>query len=567
MSQLEKLKACSTLSDLARAIGYKPQSLGYFIHKYDDANKYTEFEIPKKSGGHRKICAPIPKLKAIQVRLADLLYDCIDEINRSRGIEDSVSHGFRRGRSIFTNAHAHAGRRYVLNLDLEDFFPSINFGRVEGYFVKNANFRLQQPVALAIAQLCCHNARLPQGAPTSPVISNLVGHILDMRLVKLAKKHGCTYTRYADDITFSTNKKVFPKQLAKQRLCDENDWRLGRDLKREIEKCGFRVNPRKTRMQYYFSRQTVTGLNVNTKPNVSQSYYKSVRAMCHQQITDGAAYRLQTELNEEGEEVQSKTPVPIESLFGQIDHVFQAKTFGCDKPSFEDYANPRGFLKTYQRLVFYDFCINNSLPTIICEGRTDVVYLKSALKSLHADYPALIEKEGSKFIFKVRFVNHYSRRARSLGIFDGADNLKNFVYKYQLLSKKIRAPKSGASTILLTDNDSGVMGPKKLFGTVAKLSGNPCDGLNPSYEILPGLHLIPVPKTNATDEVAIETLFDPAFLSKPVGGKSFNFLTKPDPKTEFGKSYFADHIVKKNIAKIDFKGFKLLLDAIVAVVT
>ncbi|UYH55556.1 retron Ec67 family RNA-directed DNA polymerase/endonuclease [Qipengyuania sp. SS22] len=567
MSQLQKLKACNTLSDLARAIGYKPQSLGYFIHKFDDANKYTDFEIPKKSGGHRKISAPIPKLKAIQVRLAELLYDCIDEINLERGIENSVSHGFRRGKSIFTNADAHSGKRYVFNLDLEDFFPSINFGRVEGFFVKNANFQLKQPVALALAQLTCHKARLPQGAPTSPVISNLIGHILDMRLVKLAEKYGCTYTRYADDITFSTNKKTFPKQIAKSRICDENDWRIGRDLKKAIESCGFRVNAQKTRMQYFYSRQTVTGLNVNAKPNVSREYYKNVRAMCNQVITDGVAYRKITEVNADGEEVITKEPVKLDSIFGQIDHVFQAKTFGAHKPSFDDYTKPRGFLKTYQRLVFYDFCIGNDLPTIICEGRTDVVYLKSALKSLHKEYPALIQKEGGKFVFKVRFVNHYSRRARSLGIFDGADNLKSFVYKYEKLNKHIRAPRSGASTILLTDNDTGVMGKKKLFGTVAKFTGKPCDGLRDSYEIMPGLYLVPVPKVKATDEVAIESLFTPAFLGKPVKGKSLNYLTKPNPKTEFGKSYFADYVVKKEIASIDFKGFKPLLDAIVAVVT
>ena len=450
----------------------------------------------------------------------------------------------------------------MLNIDLADFFPSINFGRIKGFFEKNNHFQLQPPVALAIAQLCCNKGVLPQGSPTSPVISNLIGHILDMRLVKLADKFGCTYTRYADDITFSTNKRTFPKALAKPKLCASDDWSVGKDLRRTVERSGFTINPRKTRMQYYFSRQVVTGLTVNKTPNVSQTYYKKTRAMCDRSFQTGAAHELVETTDADGETKQEEQPVSIASLFGRMDHVFHAKMFGKQQPSFGDYTKPAGFLEVYQNLVFFDFCVRNAKPTIICEGRTDVVYLKHALKSLHKDYPDLISKEAGGFVFKVRFVHHYKRRARALGIFDGADNLVSFVHKFKKLSSKMKAPRTPHNTILLTDNDSGVMGKKKLFGTVANETGKQCDGMKPSYQIVPGLHLVPVPKGKVTDEVSIETLFNPALLQKKVKGKSFNYLTKADPKTEYDKAYFADKIVKPGYKKINFDGFKPLLNAI-----
>lgn len=567
MSRLAKLKACENLSDLARLIGYKPRSLGYLVHQIDDGAKYTEFEIPKKSGGVRKISAPIARLKAVQVRLADLLYDCVDEINRENEVKSHVSHGFRRDCSIFTNADQHTDKRYVLNVDLAEFFPSINFGRVKGFFEKNNHFQLKPPVAIAIAQLCCNKGILPQGSPTSPVISNLIGHILDMRLIKLAEHFGCTYTRYADDITFSTNKRKFPRALAKPKLFASDDWSAGKDLRQTVERSGFSINAKKTRMQYYYSRQVVTGLTVNKKPNVDRVYYKRVRAMCDRLFQTGHAHDFVEIKNAEGQIKKDEKPVSIASLFGRMDHIFYARMFGKQQPSFSDYSNPSGFLEIYQNLVFFDFCVQNEKPTIICEGRTDVVYLKHALKSLHKDYPALISKEAGVFVFKVRFVHHYKRRARALGIFDGADNLVSFVHKFKNLSSKMKAPRTPYNTILLTDSDSGVMNKKKLFSVVASETGSECDGMKPSYQIVPGLHLVPVPKAKATDEVSIETLFAPSLLQGKVNGKSFNYLTKADSKTEYDKAYFADKIVKPNYQKINFDGFRPLLDAIVGAIS
>lgn len=147
MTQLISLKEAKSLRDVAPLLDYKLHMLSFILYKKDDASKYKQFDIPKRYGGTRKICAPFPELKLIQRRLADLLQNCIEEINIVNGRNDQVSHGFKRKRSIITNAKKHRNRKYVFNVDLTDFFGSINFGRVRGFFIKDRNFLLHQDVA------------------------------------------------------------------------------------------------------------------------------------------------------------------------------------------------------------------------------------------------------------------------------------------------------------------------------------------------------------------------------------------------------------------------------------
>ena len=194
MSRIETLKDAKSLSDLAEILGFKPKAVSFILYKQPAAAKYQTFQIPKRRGGQRTISAPIDALKVLQRKLADLLQDCVDELNDRTKRKDRIAHGFKRRRSIITNARQHRHRRWVFNLDLEDFFPSINFGRVRGYLIKNRDFALHEEVATTIAQIACHENVLPQGSPCSPVISNLVAHVLDMHLAKLASDAGCTYT-------------------------------------------------------------------------------------------------------------------------------------------------------------------------------------------------------------------------------------------------------------------------------------------------------------------------------------------------------------------------------------
>jgi hypothetical protein len=140
MHRPEALKAATSRSDVARLLTFGPADLSYILYKQPEAAKYTTFQIPKRNGEQRTIKAPVDALKLLQRRLSDLLQDCVDEINTRRQRKDRVAHGFKRGRSIITNAKQHRHRRYVFNLDLEDFFPSINFGRVRGFFIHNRDF-------------------------------------------------------------------------------------------------------------------------------------------------------------------------------------------------------------------------------------------------------------------------------------------------------------------------------------------------------------------------------------------------------------------------------------------
>lgn len=248
---INKVKSRNELADL---LGISRKRLTYLLYIKHLENMYTSFEIPKKSGGQRLINAPNKELKLIQRRLANELYEYHTRLNKDKQI-NGVSQAFEKGKSIFTNAKIHRKKRFIINVDLENFFDNIHFGRVRGYLIKNKDFQLSEEVATVIAQLTCFKGSLPQGAPTSPIISNYICNIFDLRIIKLAKKYKLNYTRYADDLTFSTNDKYFM----------ENWEDFMENLKKEVERAGFHLNEKKTRISYKDSRQEVTGVIVNKK--------------------------------------------------------------------------------------------------------------------------------------------------------------------------------------------------------------------------------------------------------------------------------------------------------------
>jgi RNA-directed DNA polymerase len=136
MPRLDKLKSTTTLKEVASLLGFKPKALSFILYKTPSGSKYLNFDIPKKSGGVRTISAPAPALKKLQKNLSTLLQDCMAEIDESLEIKTAISHGFRRDHSIITNAARHRNKRYVFNLDLQDFFGTINFGRVRGFLLR-----------------------------------------------------------------------------------------------------------------------------------------------------------------------------------------------------------------------------------------------------------------------------------------------------------------------------------------------------------------------------------------------------------------------------------------------
>ena len=188
--------------ELALKLNIKFNQIVYLIYVKKIENCYNEFTIKKKNGQERVISAPNESLKRFQRKIANFLANKIED-----NTLNIISHGFSKNKSIKTNGFPHRNKRYLLNVDLEDFFDSIHFGRVRGFFKTNKNFKFSDEVATLIAQLTCYKKKLPQGAPTSPVISNLIAEILDYRILKICKKYKLVYTRYVDDMTFSTNNK------------------------------------------------------------------------------------------------------------------------------------------------------------------------------------------------------------------------------------------------------------------------------------------------------------------------------------------------------------------------
>ncbi len=277
------LPELNTPDDLAKALGITLPELRWLTYHRDAAEflHYTPFTIPKKSGGERQIWAPMPKLKAAQSWIREAIVEHLPV--------HGAAHGFLPGRSILTNARQHTNSRVLVNLDVKDFFPTITLRRVKGLF-RSAGYREQ--VALLLALLCTEAPRrvveydgttfylalgercLPQGAPTSPGITNAICLALDRRLTGLAQKHGWRYTRYADDITFS-----FP---AGKKGAAEVSTILG-TTRAVLESEGFEMHPDKTRVCRKGARQKVTGLIVNGDgpPRIPRHKRRMLRAAVH----------------------------------------------------------------------------------------------------------------------------------------------------------------------------------------------------------------------------------------------------------------------------------------------
>jgi RNA-directed DNA polymerase len=279
-SDAETLKkqfySLETPEDVAKMLDIEYQHLIYYLYRRKREAQYTTVEIPKKSGGVRSLLVPETSLKILQSKLLQVL----ESVYQPK----PSTHGFVKGRGIVTNVEAHFQRKrreFVLNVDIKDFFPSINFGRVRGMFMAMP-YNRPKKVATVLAQICCLEKQLPQGAPTSPIITNMICSKLDTQLQRLAREHRCFYTRYADDITFSTSLVSFPRALAQ--IVDDGAGKQtipGDTLDKIIKANGFVLNPEKIHLQSTAHRQQITGITVNKLPNVPREYINQIRAMLH----------------------------------------------------------------------------------------------------------------------------------------------------------------------------------------------------------------------------------------------------------------------------------------------
>jgi hypothetical protein len=245
---------------------------------------YREFSIPKRAGGTRKIAAPDDKLKSVQRRILRRLL--------ARLKRHPAAMGFERGRSIVTNARPHADKAVVVRMDLKDFFPATTAKRVRDYFRK---IGWSREASELLVKLCTRDGGLPQGAPTSPALSNLVNYRLDARLAGLAKKFGATYTRYADDLTFSfasgkpiARTAISPRTGEKMTLSAPSDaaatiHAVIARTRHIVGKEGYELHmKKKLHIRRRHQRQVVTGLVVNDgPPRLPRATRRWLRAVEH----------------------------------------------------------------------------------------------------------------------------------------------------------------------------------------------------------------------------------------------------------------------------------------------
>jgi hypothetical protein len=310
---------------------FTKSQLDYFLARLagnDDTSKnsrkediYSTFEIKKKSGAPRIINAPNQELV--------LLLHSIDVLVKTVSKPHHKAYGFVEGKSIVDGAKIHVGKNYVYNIDLKDFFHSFDLKRVKMGFY-NQPFNLKgdlEPLAYLIACLTTYKINgkrvLPQGSPSSPSITNLLCWRLDHRLSGMAKRFGVDYTRYADDITFSSNHNCYKGEFLTE-------------LKRIIIAEGLSINPKKTRLQSKLIRQEVTGLTVNQKLNVTGKYIKDIRMYlyyCEQYGLIKATTIFEKDYRQIKSELLSNKPPALDLyLKGKLNYLSMVK--GKDDPTY-----------------------------------------------------------------------------------------------------------------------------------------------------------------------------------------------------------------------------------------
>ena len=398
-----KLKTPGDLLDLINAIRFSERNsypltiadLYYYCNPNVNRKRYISFFIPKKSGGNREISAPVPVLRAFLTPINIIL--------RSLYEPNPCVMGFTIGRSIVDNAKSHLGQNYVLNIDLKDFFPSIKQARIWKR-LQLPPFNFTKEVANVVAGLCSYKVNyengateyvLPQGAPTSPILTNIICEKLDRRLFGVAKRFHLRYTRYADDITFSSMHNVL-----------NIDGEAYKEIVRIIEEQGFVINVTKTRLQKIGSRQEVTGLILSNKVNTPRSYIRDIDQILYVWNKFGYECAFVRLLEDYGKRTYHKKGLVIleEVIAGKLNYLRMVK--GRNDATYQRYATifddlrfrfrvaPSGniYLATYKLEVFqslYKTSINiyngkngNIKASFIYDGVNYKVALTSATRNL-----------------------------------------------------------------------------------------------------------------------------------------------------------------------------------------
>lgn len=283
---------------LAYFLGMGRKSLFDYL-KYID-REYRAANIKKKNGGGRTLHVPSRKLKRIQTTI---LHRILDHFPVSR-----YATAYKKGAVLADNAAPHVGHRYLLKLDITDFFGSIRFGQVYRAAF-NANYFPKQ-IGLMLTRFCCRQYVLPQGAPTSPALSNLVMKNFDNNMGTWCAKRGISYTRYCDDMTFSSDKPLY---------------HVYEKAKAMLEEMGFQLNEKKTRFVTNGNRQSVTGLTVNEKVSVSRDYKRNLRQEVHYVLRFGCKADISWDFCKKRKGTDEQYLQYLQHLQGRLHFVLQVE--------------------------------------------------------------------------------------------------------------------------------------------------------------------------------------------------------------------------------------------------
>jgi Reverse transcriptase (RNA-dependent DNA polymerase). len=274
--------------------------------------KYSYHTISKKRGGMRHIFVPEKQLKKIQRRLNYFLqtYYLWIKPEEVHGFVINPRHLNKIRCNIVANAKAHIGKKHILNIDLKDFFSSISSSRIKKLFMSSV-FNFSEQMAIALTLLTTYEGKMPTGTPTSPVLSNFICLELDADLQAFCQENNLQFTRYADDLTFSSNERISENVILQ--------------IKELICLNGFNINEKKLHLKSSHRKQTVTGLVVNEKVNVDRKRLRNIRAMLHDLTKNGLETATQRHFNLTNLSNEKQRQLFVNRLKGYINFVGQVR--------------------------------------------------------------------------------------------------------------------------------------------------------------------------------------------------------------------------------------------------
>jgi RNA-directed DNA polymerase len=446
----------SSMREACEYFGISSRRFFFFAYnKFFRLGAYSSFEIPKRNNGFRTIEAPRGDLKELQIKILELL---------RRKVPHSCSHAYTQKKSIITNASKHLNNSFFLKIDLKDFFPSITARRVYGFFKNYLKIR-DGRLCHGLTQIVTYNSSLPQGAPTSPLISNLICFSMDQELYSWARANHCNYTRYADDIVFSTIQKNISQKLFRPVTRNINS-----QIESIIRQNGFEINQDKVffidHLEKSNSPVMITGLNVSSSHlNWRRSKIKTLRFLISlwykSNLTQLASFYesklgndyklrlLQKRSNNDKREYNKLLKSYLrEKIIGQLQFLGQVTNWGdqyqklgskllkCDEANFSSHHIDLQYIQEkYPKTV-----------VIHVEGQTDSLHIECALNKFYRQKPRdlkyefKVEGSDSQVISFIRNFqpNNNPTNQLHIAILDGdlEDKNQKFVANEDLTPKK-----------------------------------------------------------------------------------------------------------------------------------